>query len=116
MKTKIEIINEVATHFNLQNRAIDFSGEYSYITEEGKKCAVGMFLSEKLSNNYNAYSSTSLFGALGFEILKDEYRIESIYFWSRLQSFHDDEENWSDGGLSEQGEQEKQRLLNTFKN
>lgn len=115
LKTKIEIINEVANHFNSQNRAIDSNGFCAYITEDGKKCAVGMFLNSE--NNYACVTNDcadNLFEHHGYKILKEEYQIEDSGFWTDLQRLHDKEIFWDENGLTETGEGRKQFLLKKY--
>jgi len=114
LKTKIEIINEVANHFNSQNRAI-VEGACSYLTPDGKKCAVGMFLNfEKFSVIINNDSADTLFQKKGYGILKEEYQIEDTGFWMDLQGLHDTDRFWDENGLTETGEGRKQFLLKKY--
>lgn len=116
MKSKIEIINEVASHFNATNRALDPNGDCAYITEDGRKCAVGMFLNNAEDFLGNCTSADYLFPKKGFGILKEEYRIEDAAFWNDLQRFHDREQYWDELGLTYEGERQKALLIKAYTN
>lgn len=116
MKSKIEIINEVASHFNATNRALDPNGDCAYITEDGRKCAVGMFLNNAEDFLGDSTAAEHLLLKKGFGILKEEYRIENPFFWNDLQMLHDREMYWDEKGLTQKGERQKALLIKAYTN
>ena len=115
MKTKTEIIEETAAFYNLSNRGYDKeSNSCRYLTGDGKMCAVGRCLINPEEQQFNEEGAHTLLSC-SFDLLKKEYRIEDLDFWYNLQRFHDCRSNWTDSGLSSDGELEKRRLLNQFK-
>lgn len=119
MKTKREIINETAATYSSKNLSIA-RGKCSYrMTMKGKvrKCAVGRCLradSVLFSARFNINTAISSLHPNGVCLeaeLKPSYRGHTQAFWGALQGFHDDRENWTLTGLSEKGEENKEKLL-----
>ena len=115
MKAKTEIIEETAAYYNLSNRGYD-KGHNSckYFTSDGKMCAVGRCLINPEEQMDSRETACRLLED-SFDLLKEEYRIADLWFWADLQRFHDCRSNWTDSGLSSDGELEKRRLLNLYK-
>ena len=118
LKTKVEIIEETAAFYNLNNRAVKHSSGYGtscvYLdAETGNKCAVGRCLNPDADvSEYNSgVGAKALFEALGFDILKEEYRIVDSKFWMALQSFHDNRSHWDENGLTQEGIKYKNELI-----
>lgn len=87
-----------------------------YLTEDGKKCAVGRFLVKdfdyenlnefnSVQDLYREYQGTD-------EFLIPEYRGYDISFWSSLQGLHDGNFYWDAEGLTEFGENTVERIKN----
>ncbi len=100
--TKLEIIEETAKYYaeDPSRRAIDEINFCSYLTLDGRMCAVGRCL----VNPSNL--DTSLSGRITevhLELLKPEYQGHTLDFWKDLQKFHDRPTYWSSEGLTEQG-------------
>lgn len=137
--TKLEIIEETAAFYNTTNRGFDAEKGCVYLTEDGNHCAVGRcILPEKIdkfkprelakvikggtsitslfgiSKDYDNFGQPLYFGNDIDAYLKEEYRGHDLIFWRSLQSFHDDEMNWNDQGLSSQGKISKNQLLNRW--
>lgn len=91
-----------------------------YLTEDGRKCAVGRFLVEDFGyKSFNTCTSvTDLYATYGStdEFLIPEYRGYDIDFWVKLQQLHDTEPFWNDEGLTDEGNASVERikeLINT---
>lgn len=115
MKTKVEILEEVAKAYNLNTRSIGVGGKCAYNGPEGKHCAFAMFVKEedlKKLNNYEGKSVRHVLANISISILKEEYQIDDLYFWEDVQNFHDDMCNWTPNGLSEAGEKRFNLLKN----
>lgn len=130
MKTKEEIINEIASAYNSNTRAIDHEG-CVYHTKDGRQCAVGRSLTDEAHKgidehkinggraNYLAcylnpnYCSNPT-DDINF-LLKEEYRGHDVKFWRSMQSFHDQPTNWNEDGLSQEGKEALKYLLNCWK-
>ena len=121
IKTRVEIIEETAAFYNLNNLSNgDDNNSCVYFNETtGNRCAVGRCLktdSDAQVSEFNEDGARRLFEMLGFNILKDEYRIEDVVFWDKLQSLHDEEGNWNENGLTQHGIQYKNYLLKEYAN
>ena len=130
-KTKTEIINETAEFYGADptRRAILFTAQgghsiCAYLTEEGKKCAVGRYLIErkKISNHGNGQKVCAKDLTCAVTSIEDldqyllpEYRGHEIDFWMKLQSFHDTDKYFSEKSLSEKGVAIKEYLLSVYK-
>lgn len=119
---KVEIIQMVASHYNLGNRAINLGGGCSYRTHDGRMCAVGMCMNDKAIGKYDNYvgSISEMTGRIISEgksldsIFKEEYRGHNVNFWDDLQCLHDGDYYWTDEGLSEEGEQVATDLIKKY--
>lgn len=113
-KTKHEIIDIVAKSYNIDKRAERCFPLRTcmYLTNDDKKCAVGMFLTDEALKKSakclgDARSLDVHLKARGFESLDSafikEVRGHEVGFWVDLQSLHDDNNFWNAEGLSEYG-------------
>lgn len=113
MKTKLEIIQETkAAYSNPSNRALE-GGLCVYSAKDGRKCAIGRCLINPEQDLIGALEgfvvgdSYSWFigkTAWSDDLLKEEYRGHKPAFWQDLQSWHDNPDNFTDTGISEDGE------------
>lgn len=90
--TKLQIINETVNRFNSNNRAVRESGECIYCSQDGRKCAVGVYMDE--TNTPDRYYGSVLQlhrDALnGIDtLLVPEVRGHEIEFWKDVQDLHD---------------------------
>ena len=129
-KTKKEIILEIAAFYgeDPSRRAVvkqDGRAKCRYLTEDGRKCAVGKCLIEG-----EKILSVGIVGAISAElvdiavgeienledVLMPEYRGHDTYFWERLQEFHDCDVHFTDTGLSKDGVHKLEFLLEQYPN
>ena len=132
-KTKKEIILETAAFYgeDPSRRAVikqEGLAKCRYLTEDGRKCAVGRCLIEGEKMLYvdtvgaqEGMSAELVDMAVGMiqnleDVLMPEYRGHYRYFWSGLQEFHDCDEHFTDTGLSELGERKLEFLLEQYAN
>ena len=132
-KTKKEIILETAAFYgeDPSRRAVikeDGRAKCRYLTEDGRKCAVGKCLIEGKKMLYvgvvdpqEAMSAELVDGQVHDianleDVLMPEYRGHDTYFWSGLQEFHDSDFHFTDTGLSELGERYLKILLEQYAN
>ena len=95
----IEVVNDTCKYYaeDFSNRhAYDqVSGVCQYLTEDGRKCAVGRLLD--IPSEHPAWTSlagsSGLFNYYGKKILPERLRAIPINFWGRLQIMHDDSYN-----------------------
>jgi hypothetical protein len=127
-KTKKEIILETAEFYGSDpsRRAVvnqDGRAKCRYLTEDGRKCAVGRCLIEGKKmlyfGNQEPMSAELIDIAVNEianlqDILMPEYRGHDIYFWGCLQEFHDSDFNFTDTGLSECGQNHLEFLLKQY--
>jgi hypothetical protein len=101
-KTKEELLENTINHFNANNRATDRWGRCQYLTEDGRRCAIGIEVSLKLAKSINqgkTVGNEELFNSLP-QRLKD---MGQNYLLS-IQQLHDSGLNWNETGLSTRGE------------
>lgn len=116
MLTKIEIIQQTAKYYSedTSRRSINKLGNCVYKSENNNKCAFAYWCIEDIilpeENNAN-----DLLDKLGFDILKEEARIENTTFWFDLQFFHDQTEYWDKSGLTILGNLRLDNLLMKYK-
>lgn len=122
--TKIEIIDETVKFYgeDFKRRAVE-DGSCLYTTADGRNCAVGRCLLgkyKKVSMPWNkGLSPINVADCIGMEdmdsLLLKKYRGHDTEFWGEIQSFHDDSRNWSEKGLTSQGQVVELRLKEHFK-
>ena len=124
MKTKSlrqlrrDFLNETKNHFNLTNRAVlPGRGCRYHIPETGIGCAIGRKIEDKTlcvtldSCSMNiGVSSGAVFSKLPSDLQKLGQR-----FLGQVQILHDDEDHWTETGLSEKGKQTVARIRQEFK-
>jgi len=123
MKTKLEIINMVANHYNKKNRAKTDYG-CRYITDDGRMCAVGICMTDGALEDFKHHfggvqsiaksiTKSGMEGSIDV-LLKDEYKGHDLWFWSELQYFHDDNNAWDENGMTKHGLSKYERLKNRY--
>lgn len=110
--TEQEIVTETISFYsNKENRAFNEYNMPCYLTEDGKKCAIGRCFNKlgiaKFKNIHTNISSLIL-NQIGYlrkdNYFKPEYWNHSIVFWNNLQCLHDGN-YWDDNGLNKAGKQ-----------
>lgn len=117
-KTKIEIIEETANYYRLDNRSIEKIDTYGnnrcmYINGGGKRCAIGRICQDDADLAEFEGQGVDWDITVGeklLERLKDEYRGHGLEFYGDIQRLHDCHANWTDVGLSNRGKEEVERL------
>lgn len=110
--TKIEIINETANFYNMENRGVEEGNSTGqtclYLSKEGNRCAVGRCIKDELVEEFQQkVDRISVLSGTGVgelsqnginleDYLKDEYKGHALAFWKALQGFHDDEYYWNE--------------------
>jgi hypothetical protein len=107
--TPTEILNQIASMYNLNTRSVDNASRCLYNGPGNKHCAFANMCIDPSILEENRSAST-LLDKLGINILKEEYRGYSFYFYDNVQGFHDIKSNWSDEGLSDFGTKTLARL------
>lgn len=113
--TKVEIITSIIGYYEADPSRRAYKGEYGqcvYLTNDGRKCAVGMCLTEEGMDiaRFIEGDVDQIPGDLDL-MLKPEYQGYSMSFWRDLQLIHDEPRNWTRKGMSDYGKERKQRLL-----
>lgn len=86
-----------------------------YNGPNGKKCAFARYVKEnKTYKLQEGVSASTCIEDLGVSILKDEYQIEDLEFWNRLQRLHDRSIYWDEKGLTDTGVKFYIELLKTY--
>ena len=104
-------MNIIINHFNSGNRGVNGDSPACYYrSEDGLKCAVGIFIKDEYIDDddwVEAHNQTDIKFLIddNEEILVEEYRGLGRRFWETMQWLHDEEDNWTDKGLSSAGEE-----------
>lgn len=131
MKTKVEIINETAANYTLNNRSISDGGRCLYQGPNGERCALARCMMEPITvkedlivhtTQDSKYGCMEVYGNHPFEdelvpldtLLKEEYRGHIPEFWVDIQTLHDSSWNWTAEGLSDEGKETVQELLEKY--
>lgn len=122
MKTKFEIILETAAFYNSTNRAMMQNMDCDkprcvYLTRDGKKCAVGRCTRDGAEIRISFLNVADWIddgGSLENQLLP-EYRGHDVAFWLGVQRLHDEAENWTETGLSCEGEKTVFRMLEYYR-
>jgi len=106
-----EVLDIVTKHFNSKNRSTVQPPFKSclYLSKDGSKCAVGMFIKDEYINDENWVETHNEEGAYCLldssdEILVEKYRGLGVEFWNSMQILHDEESYWDEKGLTTRGE------------
>ena len=118
----IELIEETANYYNLNNRGFEEGIGCQYLTPNGKMCAVGRCILKKKLPDFqkkhdgeSIYSIVEIYDTNDFKaLLKVKYRNIPDELWDDLQSFHDNSANWTNTGLSPRGKNVKAELIKRF--
>lgn len=120
--TKVEIIQMVANHYNDSNRSVANGG--CWYARDGKMCAVGMCMTDEAIDKFGDFGQGVHTLAQTLEerneeldsIFKDEYEGHDVCFWSELQDLHDDSRFWDECGLTLEGWDRANRLIEKYTN
>lgn len=110
-KTAKAIILETVEYYKKNPRAMDNNNRGTYLTTDGRMCAVGRCLIQPtidMIGNVRSYINPL------DTILKLEYRGHSIEFWEDLQILHDHNNFWNSNCLTIKGEVFVQTLLEKY--
>ena len=107
----LEILDETIEYYTHNPRGITDGEVCLYLTEDGKKCAVGRCLVEGRIPTTFEGGVPSLVRKYGTFLLKPQYRGYKEAFWTDLQTLHDRSYYWVVGGLNDEGE----RYVNEIK-
>lgn len=125
-KTKAEIIQETyEAYLDPNNRGAEMLDEgteieravCSYLTADGKMCAVGRCMREDVNRHKFSGSVAALVATdpVAFEeALKEEYRGHEPAFWEALQGFHDTDKNFKLDGYTEDGLEHLESIKQTW--
>lgn len=104
--SKAWVLQDTINFYTLENRAVDCYEKCQYLTEDGKRCAVGRFLKKGREKDLMECSKSA-----GAFIQKGQFydivpkwmnRINPTFFMS-IQALHDGSNYWTETGLSKEG-------------
>lgn len=109
MKTKLKIIEETVKYYSEDVRRRAVNGiQCSYITEDGRMCAVGRCLQNP--KEFGEISAYDLLLENEDDIFKPEYQGHDPEFWEGLQKLHDNRKFWTTKGISLNGQDKVKEL------
>jgi hypothetical protein len=124
MKSKHDIIIETVEYYQKNKRGMLETPmlQCVYYDEEGDiTCAIGRCMKnpKTFETIYSAVNHLFKDESELDEVLKEEYKGHDLKFWTSLQIFHDNDNNWvtkEDGGneLTEQGLKKVTELMETY--
>jgi hypothetical protein len=104
MKSKLEVIDYIVDYFSSNPRSLNSKGYCAYHGENGSRCAFSLCCKEGVDlSRHEGRAATSVLRINGFDILKDEFKIEDSDFWDDVQEMHDTDRFWKNGKISEEG-------------
>jgi hypothetical protein len=112
--TKQEVFDRVCDHFKTQKVRSHFGGLCAYLTDDGLKCAIGIFIPD---GHQAAGSGGSFREILHFHpdirnlFEKDD---DMVSFLLRLQSIHDDTYTWNEEGFNCYGWQRMRNIAKKY--
>jgi hypothetical protein len=122
--TYLDVLNETIEFYSvdpINRRSVSRDGIYCYYFNNNKSCAVGRcihnveeFINEK--GKYNSESAYCILSTFTTSIFKKEYQhLTNIYFWEKIQNLHDSNTYWNKNGLTPDGLDYKQNIINYLK-
>jgi hypothetical protein len=88
-----------------------------YSSDTGQHCAVGRWIDYDVFDLAEFNEATAVEDIFDYydnneeDIFVPEARGYALAFWQNLQYLHDKKQNWTDTGLSEEGEAAKQKII-----
>jgi hypothetical protein len=120
-KNRQELFNNTITHFNSNNRAMNKSGSCRYRNGEGRGCAIGREISDKLASRLDKGVHEGAIGLthivlhkLVFDSLPTRLKNMGGEFLYSLQLLHDESTNWCPSGLSPRGVVASKRIAKSY--
>lgn len=114
--TASELIQETVDFYSADTtrRSIGSDGLCVYQAPNGNMCAVGRCMTAEAATE-NAKSSQSVDELDNLDsILQPKYRGHSTGFWENLQFIHDAGGNWNAQGITDQGKERVQYMLDKY--
>lgn len=112
---KIALLNDTVEYYSedIQRRCVDVATSICYYSptslnnnEKSCGCAIGRLLEPELrlelDNKARSMNNSAVKNM--FEFLPEDIQSYGLLFLARLQDFHDNDENWDIGSLSERGQ------------
>jgi len=100
------VLQDTINFYTLENRALNALGSCKYLTEDGKKCAVGRYLKKGMEEDLLVCgkSATCLMRDEEFKkVIPSWMKLLPVSFLQSIQILHDGENYWTDTGLSKEG-------------
>ncbi len=122
-KTKHQIIDEIAAHYNLGNRSVQPSSDARpgfpplclYNGPNGTHCAFAYMMINPLdAEQLNSATAREILNEFGESVLKEEFRGHQPDFYVDIQRLHDTSTNWTETGLSDKGKQYVDKLKTSW--
>jgi hypothetical protein len=116
-KDYLKLIDETIEYYRSgENRGLDEEG-YTCVyhdTSTNNKCAVGRCLDLEKTPKSIIFDNTLVSSCYKKLVFKEEYQGYNINFWKDLQSFHDNNGNWSINDYSAIGNERIKALKKTY--
>jgi hypothetical protein len=121
--TASDIVNQVISTFSKPNSRSIEDGTGKFKSSDGKRCAVGLFMTDEAARKYGKTEFASIGIARMLkadrkkfdEILKPEAQGQSVQFWDRLENLHDEDSFYNEeGGFNKAGEKYATQLVKDF--
>jgi hypothetical protein len=126
-KSKLEIVKETIEYYSAdpKGRRAFVNGLCWYLTNDGRKCAVGRYIKEEKNSEFMSGDVYNICHVSPFNteesnstaldlLLVDDVHGHSVAFWKSIQIFHDKKEYWTETGLSEEGQKEANKLIEYY--
>lgn len=117
-KNRQELFDNTINHFNSENRGIEFGTGYIYRTSDGRGCAIGREISDKLAKELDNCSNgdgVAIHNDNQFNKLPIRLKRMGQDFLYGLQLLHDNDINWDSNGLSDIGMKRAKKIAEKYK-
>ena len=110
---RLEFLDETVAYYSedVNRRATNVGGSCFYLTEDGRKCAIGRYIPPK---KYSSdFEGRSVKGDI-FNCLPKKIKELGEVFLIKVQTFHDGDENWDENGLTMFGKEDYKNIVKEF--
>lgn len=110
---RLEFLEDTIAYYSedVNRRAVN-NMRCSYKTEDGKKCAIGRYISEKKYNSI--IEGHGVGSSVVYKLLPKKILDLDIDFLDDIQDLHDQNYHWDKNGLTEKGIDFKNKIIEKF--
>ncbi len=113
---RLKVLEDTCEYFNVSKRNADgFTCRYNPIHEKTEGCAIGRLIKDKaLCAKFDELEAFESGVDYVFDELPEDLQELGQEFLARLQDLHDDVDNWTETGMSDDGLEQKDSIKNNY--